>query len=123
MFNNKKSFKDTFFPQKRDNVKKVVVLSALTGAISAAVTNFFSKKENRTQARQKLDKLGEEARVARDRFYDKAQDVASDIADTIKIKARDVGNHIQDINVKKTNSSTTKTNQKPTITLDVEVKK
>ena len=125
MFHNRRSsLGDLFFPHRNDNVKKVVVLSAVTGVVSAAITNFFSKKENREETRKKLSKLGEEARVARDRLYDKAQDVAGDIADAVKAKAHDLSNRIPDVDIK--NSSATnngKNGQKPTVTVDVDAKK
>ena len=125
MFHNRRSILgDLFFPNRRDNVKKVVVLSALTGVVSAAITNFFSKEENRKETRKKLDRLGEEARVVRDRLYDKAQDVASDISDAVKAKAHDLSNRIPDVDIK--NSSATnngKNGQKPTVTVDVDAKK
>ena len=124
MFYHKNSLGNLFFPHRRDNVKKVVVLSALTGVISAAVTNFFSKKENRDKTRDKLSQLGEEARVARDRISDKAQSVAGDIADAIKAKAKDIGNSIPDVDVKNSNATNNgKNGQKPTVTVDVDAKK
>lgn len=124
MFYHKNSLGNLFFPNRRDNVKKVVVLSALTGVISAAVTNFFSKKENRDKTRERLSKLGEEARVARDRISDKAQSVAGDITDAIKAKARDIGNGIPEVDVKNSNASNNgKNGQKPTVTVDVDAKK
>ena len=125
MFNHKNSmFSNLFFPHRRENVKKVVVFSALTGVISAAVTNFFSKEENRKQTREKLSELGEKARVARDGISDKAQSVASDITDAFKAKARDIGNSIPDVDIKNSNASNNgKNGQKPTVTVDVDAKK
>jgi hypothetical protein len=124
MFFHKNSLGNLFFPHRRDNVKKVVVLSAVTGVLSAAVTNFFSKKENRDKTRDKLAQLGEEAKVARDRISDKAQGVASDITDAIKAKARDIGNSVPDVDVKDSNATNSgKNGQKPTVTVDVDAKK
>lgn len=125
MFYNKGSFLgNLFFPHRRDSVKKVVVLSAVTGVVSAAITNFFSKKENREKTRDKLSQLGEEARVARDRLYDKAQDVASDIADAVKAKANDLGRNIPNVDVKNSNATNNgKSGQKSTVTVDVDAKK
>ena len=124
MFYNRNPLTNLFFPHRRDNVKKVVVLSALTGVVSAAVTNFFSKKENRDKTREKIAQLGEEARVVRDRISDKAQSVAGDIADAIKAKAKDIGEHIPDVNVKNSNTTNNgKNDQKPTVTVDVDAKK
>jgi hypothetical protein len=124
MFHSQNPFTNFFFPNRRDNVKKVVVLSALTGVVSAAVTNFFSKKENRDKTREKLTQLGEEARVARDRISDKAQSVAGDITDAIKSKAKEFGDSIPDVEVKNSSSTNNgKNGQKPTVTVDVDAKK
>jgi hypothetical protein len=96
---------DLFFPDRKDNVKRVVVLSALTGIASAALTNYFSKKENRVHTRQTLDRLSDELRVVKDRITDKAHDVATDLGDNIRRKARQIDDKIPNVDVKYDNSN------------------
>jgi hypothetical protein len=96
---------DLFFPNRKDNVKRVVVLSALTGVASAAIASFFAKEENRVHTRQTLDRLSDEIRVVKDRITDKAHDVANDIGDNVRRKARQIDGKIPNVDVKYDNSN------------------
>jgi uncharacterized protein YjgD (DUF1641 family) len=71
-------FEDLFFPRRRSNLKRVVVLSAATGIMSVAIANFFSKKVNRENIKKTLNMLSEESRIAKERIEDKAHDAAND---------------------------------------------
>jgi gas vesicle protein len=121
MFHNKSSLFGNLFPQRRDSTKKVVVLSALTGIVSAAATNFFSKKENRDKTKQHLAKMAEEARVIKDRIYDKVESISEEFSDTVKSTAKDLADHIPEIQIKAKGEP--KNGQKPTVTVDVDAKK
>jgi gas vesicle protein len=121
MFHNKNSVFGNLFSQRRDNTKKVVVLSALTGIVSAAATNFFSKKENRDKTKQHLARMAEEAKVIKDRIYDKVESFSEEFTDTVKSKAKDISDHIPEIQIK--HKSEAKNGQQPTVTVDVDAKK
>jgi hypothetical protein len=97
-------WEDLFFPDRKANVKRVIVLSALTGIASAAITNYYSKKENRVHTRQTLDRLSDEIRVVKDRITDKAQHVANDFGDKVRKRSREMADKIPDVDVKFDNS-------------------
>jgi gas vesicle protein len=121
MYNQRPSLFGNLFPQRRDNTKKVVILSALTGIVSAAATNFFSKKENRDKTKQHLARMAEEARVIKDRIYDKVESSYEEISDTVKSKAKDISDHIPEIQIK--HKADHKNDQKTTVTVDVDAGK
>lgn len=90
-------WEDLFFPQRNNNLKKVVFLSAITGVASAAITNYFSKKENRVQTRRNFDRLFDEIRALKDRAGDKAHHLADEFNDSVKRRARRMGDNIPDV--------------------------
>jgi hypothetical protein len=98
-------WEDIFFPNHNNKLKKIIFLSAITGVASAAITNYFSKKENRTQTKRNFDRLFEEISVVKDRVTDKARDVATDFNNNIKKKGRQAGESYSDANAKYDNSN------------------
>ena len=71
-------WEDLFFPRRQENLKRVVVLSALIGVISVAIANFFSKKVNRENIKNTLNNLSEEARIAKIRIADKTREMSDE---------------------------------------------
>jgi hypothetical protein len=121
MFNSKPSLFGNLFPQRRESTKKIVVLSALTGIVSAAATNFFSKKQNRDKTKEHLARMAEEAKVIKSKIYDKVESFSEEFTDTVKSKAKVIADNIPEIQIKPKESS--KNSQKPTVTVDVDAKK
>jgi hypothetical protein len=98
-------WEDLFFPRRNDNLKRVVVLSAMTGVASATIANYFSKQENRQNTKRTLEKLSEEINVVKSRINDKAHHLADDFNDGIKRQARRFGESGQQINNQKDDSN------------------
>jgi hypothetical protein len=63
-------WEDLFFPRRHSNLKRVVVLSAATGVLSVAIANFFSKKVNRENITNTLNRISEEARNKKQQITD-----------------------------------------------------
>jgi hypothetical protein len=71
-------WEDLFFPRRQENLKRVIVLSAVTGVVSVAIANFFSKKVNREKIKQSLNRISEETRAAKDRIADKTREMSDE---------------------------------------------
>jgi hypothetical protein len=93
-------WEDLFFPRRNDNLKKVIVLSAVTGLASAAIANFFSKRENRASTRRAVDRIADELYVIKNRINDKAHDMADEFNSNVRRKARQIPDKVPDVEVK-----------------------
>jgi hypothetical protein len=108
MYHNHSSFWDNiFFPHRNDNnnTKRVVILSAITGVASAAIANFFAKKENRINTRHAFQRLSDDIRHIKDNLSDKAHDIADDASRNFKNKSRQIGDKIPDVDIKNDKSN------------------
>ncbi len=79
MYHTSSFLEDLFFPNRNRNLKRIIVLSSLTGVLSAAIGNFFAKRENRYQLRMNLDRLGYEVESIKDKLTHQAKNFGSDV--------------------------------------------
>jgi hypothetical protein len=75
---------DIFFPNRKDNLKRVIVLSAITGVISAAIGNFFLKRVNRENIRRNFDNMSDQAKQAGYEMRGRAQEIGDNIKNSSK---------------------------------------
>jgi hypothetical protein len=128
MFGRKKTFLDNFVNQKPSHTgKSVVILSALTGAASAAAANFFSKKSNRDQTKKTVTNLSKQFDVLKDKVITKATKIKENFEEAIHNESVEIKEKIANLKVEKPTVIKPKASRanpkgKPVVTVDVEAK-